>query len=72
MELSVVLAANTHTRRLTQNLTMQQLADKAGISIGYVNNIEKNNGTNPTLKTIAAIAAALDTQPHALLTPPTP
>ena len=49
-------------RRLNRGMTMRQLADAAGLSLGCVSNIE--SGRSPGApKTLAAIARALDTPP---------
>lgn len=46
-------------RRRQLHLTLQQLADAAGISVGYVSQVERNLAT-PTLGTLAQIARSLD------------
>ena len=50
-------------RRLGRGMTMRQLAEAAGLSLGCVSNIE--NGRSPGApKTLAAIARALDAPPE--------
>jgi transcriptional regulator with XRE-family HTH domain len=46
-------------RRRQLHLTLQQLADAAGISVGYVSQVERNLAT-PALATLAKIAHSLD------------
>ena len=51
-------------RRLNRGMTMKQLADAAGLSLGCVSNIE--SGRSPgSPKTLSAIARALDAPPEA-------
>lgn len=46
-------------RRRQLHLTLQQLADEAGISVGYVSQVERDLAT-PSLATLAGIARCLD------------
>jgi transcriptional regulator with XRE-family HTH domain len=46
-------------RRRQLHLTLQQLADAAGISVGYVSQVERDLAT-PSLGTLAQIARSLD------------
>ncbi len=46
-------------RRRLLGLTLRQLCDRAGISVGYLSQVENDKGV-PTLGTLAQIAAALD------------
>lgn len=46
-------------RRRQMHLTLQALADAAGISVGYVSQVERNLAT-PSLGTLAQIARSLD------------
>jgi transcriptional regulator with XRE-family HTH domain len=48
------------TLRLQRRLTLQQVADKAGITPSALSQIERNH-SNPTLSSLKAIAAALST-----------
>lgn len=47
-------------RRQT-GLTLQALADEAGISVGFLSQVERNKAT-PSLGTLASLAAALDVE----------
>ncbi len=45
-------------RRKQMSMTLQALSDRAGISVGYLSQVERDNAT-PTLGTLAQIADAL-------------
>ncbi len=45
--------------RLEKQMTMKQLAQKAGISSGYLCHLEKGNRQNPSTKVMQNIANAL-------------
>lgn len=47
--------------RKLKNLTLPQLADKAGVSKSYLWAIEKNREKNPSIEFLYKIAEALDT-----------
>lgn len=46
-------------RRKQLGLTLQALSDRAGVSVGYLSQVERDNAT-PSLGTLAQIAQALD------------
>ncbi|NIY73930.1 helix-turn-helix transcriptional regulator [Marivivens donghaensis] len=48
------------SRRKQLGLTLQALGEKAGVSVGYLSQVERDNAT-PSLGTLAQIATALDT-----------
>jgi transcriptional regulator with XRE-family HTH domain len=48
------------TLRVEKGLTLPQLAEKAGVSKGFVFQIEDDQKTNPSLETLNKIAKALD------------
>jgi transcriptional regulator with XRE-family HTH domain len=48
------------TLRLEKGLTLPELAAKAGVSKGFVFQIEDDEKTNPSLETLNKIARALD------------
>lgn len=54
-------------KREEYNLTQEQLAKKAGISIKHLSNIEISNVKSVGLKTLVSIAKALDTSLDYLL-----
>lgn len=54
--------------RILRRYTQKQLAQKAGLTQGYVTALEKTNRTkSPTLKTIEKLANALEVHPFDLL-----
>jgi len=46
-----------------QSMSLQDVADVAGITKSHVWDIEKGKTTNPTVKTIMSFAAAFDVEP---------
>ena len=54
------LAENLRRIRLQKQLTQPALADKSGVSKGYVYMLESGEMTNPTLDILHKIADALD------------
>ena len=54
------LGPRIRTLRLQRRLTLQDVADKAGITPSALSQIERNH-SNPTLSSLKAIAAALST-----------
>lgn len=61
----------TNVRRLLaeRQLTKQALAEKAGISVSFLSDLT-NGKANPSLKTMSALAQALDVPLPVLLQPP--
>ena len=57
--ISLQLGALVHKRRRQMGLTLQKLGDAAGVSVGYVSQIERGLAV-PTLGTLAQIADGLD------------
>lgn len=56
--------------RRARGMTQQHLADRSGISLSYIEKLERGSGTSPTIATLTAIAAALNTPLADLLTIP--
>jgi transcriptional regulator with XRE-family HTH domain len=54
------------TRRLELGLTLAEVAQRAGLSLPYVANLERGRG-NPTVDALRKLAAALDVPASALL-----
>lgn len=50
-----------------RSLTVEQLAEVAGLSAGYISKLENNRAAAPRLETIVAIAEALDVDADVLL-----
>ena len=65
-ELYEALARNLKTRRKSLDITQAELAERAGISAGYVAEIEIARKF-PSLDIIAQLAAALHTRPYRLI-----
>ncbi|WP_151720956.1 helix-turn-helix domain-containing protein [Gemmobacter serpentinus] len=55
----VSLGPRIRRRRQAMGLTLQELGNACGVSVGYLSQVERNNAV-PTLGTLAEIAAALD------------
>ena len=53
------VGAIIRARRRQMQLTLQELADAAGISVGYLSQVERDHAT-PSLGTLAQVARALD------------
>lgn len=62
------LGGNVRTKRLAAGLTQTALADKAGLGLRTVQQIEAGDGT--TVSTLYALARALDVDPGVLLDSP--
>ena len=60
------VAANTKRLRLKQDLTQEVLAEKAGLDVRYIQEIERAN-TNVTLAVLVDVATALGIHPRVLL-----
>jgi transcriptional regulator with XRE-family HTH domain len=59
MNIYAIIARQLRIRRLQAGLTIEDLADAAGISVSFLAYLETNK-KKPSLATIAKIAAALD------------
>ena len=65
------LGARLRARRKAQRLTLHQVADAAGLSIGFISQVERDLAA-PSLSSLAAIAAALSAPVGAFLHAPAP
>lgn len=66
------LGARLRARRKALGLTMQKVADDAGLTIGFISQIERGLAS-PSLSSLAAVARVLDMDTGALFAqPPTP
>jgi len=45
--------------RLSKNMTMDDLADRTGLSVGYICHLERGSRSNPSVQVMEAIAKAL-------------
>ena len=67
--LAVALGGRIRRRRQSMGLTLQELSNACGVSVGYLSQVERDNAV-PTLGTLAEIAAALDVGiDHFIVTP---
>ena len=67
--LAVALGGRIRRRRQSMGLTLQELSNACGVSVGYLSQVERDNAV-PTLGTLAEIAAALDVSiDHFIVTP---
>lgn len=55
-----------HSRRVELGLTLAEVADKSGLSLPYISNLERGRG-NPTIEALRALAKALDIDLSSLL-----
>jgi transcriptional regulator with XRE-family HTH domain len=67
-ELRNCVAANVRARRLEKNLTQKALAVLAGVTAPHIVQIEAGK-TSPSIDLLAKLGKALDTEPHAFLSP---
>lgn len=58
-----VLGTAVKANRTRLGMSLQALADAAGISKNHVWDIERGHATNPTIKTINDLALAFDMEP---------
>ena len=54
-----LVGAQIRRRRLDRNLTLTGVAERTGLNVGYLSQLENDKAT-PSLETLAALAAALD------------
>ena len=60
------LGSRMRARRLEMSLTLSEVGNRAGLSMQYVANLERDR-RNPTLRTLSQIAEALETSAKSLL-----
>ncbi len=58
-EISTPLGERLRSRRRKLGLTIAQVAERAGLSLPYVSNLERGRG-NPTLDVLTSLAGVLD------------
>lgn len=66
---SRVLAQNLRRFRMGKRLSQKKLAELAGLSLPSIQNLEREIGKNPRMKTIRSIAKALNVPLHNLFIP---
>jgi transcriptional regulator with XRE-family HTH domain len=60
------LGTRIRSRRKAAGFTLAEVAERSGLSLPYVSNLERGRG-NPTIDALRAIASALDTTVGALV-----
>ena len=68
MDLNEVLAINLRRERHAQNLTQEELADRAGLSARYLGSIERAD-VSASLTVLGQLARALSLSPCDLIHP---
>jgi transcriptional regulator with XRE-family HTH domain len=63
----MTLAQTITRRRIRLGMTMPELRDLSGISLGALSKLESGKHTNPTIKTVKKLAKALNLRPEKLL-----
>lgn len=58
--MSTTLGERIRARRQRKGWKLKDLAEKTGLSVAYLSDLERQHGTNPTLETVSNIARALD------------
>lgn len=66
MRMSETFGINVRRVRLEKGMTLEVLAEEAGLAYSYVGEIERGR-RNPTLDVVERIAAVLKTEPLELL-----
>lgn len=59
MNLCEIFGRNVRRERRAQDISQEELADRAGLHRVYLGELERGGGRNPTLKVVERIAAAL-------------
>ena len=67
-ELNAIFAEQVMARAKKRKWSVNRLADFAGVSRGYLSLVLRGKKT-PTLRTVAAVATALEVEPWTLLKP---
>jgi len=65
--ISTIVRKNVKKYRLIENITMQELADRCGLTHGYIRDLESLKiDKTPSLDTIAKLCNALSIEPQDL------
>ncbi len=67
-DLVEIFAANVRARRKALGLTQAALAERLGVYVPYISDLENGKKT-PYLGNLAKLSEALETEPDSLLTP---
>lgn len=66
----ISVGENIRKARINKGITQEQLAESSGISLNFVSKIERQKRQNLTVKTLSAIASALNVSVSELLNEP--
>lgn len=66
MDWDAVVARNVRLRRQALGLSQEELAEKAGLSVRYIGNIERNR-QSASVRYLGKLAAALSVSPADLI-----
>lgn len=69
--MSMPIGQHLRSIRKTKAMTLQQLADRTGLSIGYLSSVERDL-VSPTVRALSDICAALETDMTSFLQPLSP
>jgi len=65
--ISIIIRKNVKKYRLIKNITMQELADRSGLTHGYIRDLESLKvDKTPSIETIAKLCNALNVEPQDL------
>lgn len=56
------LSANLVKLRKKNDMTLQRLSEKSGVSIGYLSGLENETETNPSYKILKKLSTALNVE----------
>lgn len=65
--MDTTLGERIRARRQRRGWKLKDLAEKTGLSVPYLSDLERQQGTNPTLETLQAVARALECEVSDLL-----
>lgn len=61
-----MVASKLKYYRKKQKLTLKELSEKTGISVGYLSHLENGSRSNPSMKTMYKISQAVNTSIEAV------
>jgi transcriptional regulator with XRE-family HTH domain len=67
----LLIASALRARRKRMGLTLQELANKSGLSAPFLSQVERDH-TTPSITSLVAIAQALEVDIHYFISPPPP
>lgn len=66
MDVVQLLGVNVRMQRKLKGMTQEELAHEAGMERSYVSDLERGT-RNPSVRALGRLAAALNIEPHVLL-----